>query len=123
MDIKKESIFMENLRKRDEQNMRQIVSYRQQQLAEKQEKDKLKIITIQTSLGFVMKRLDNTNLDVLSATEAIFETFPRMPLENIKLAIKNGSTGKYGRTYKLTTQEVCYWIREFIKEDVKSREL
>lgn len=108
----------------EEQRQRyEILAYKEQLLTEKQEKDKLKIITIQTSLGFVMKRLDNTNLDVLSATEAIFETFPRMPLENIKLAIKNGSTGKYGRTYKLTTQEICYWIREFIKEDVKSREL
>jgi hypothetical protein len=101
----------------------EVAIFRQQQITKKQEDDKLKIIAIQTSLIFVMKRLDDKTLDIKLTTEAIFETFSRMPLENIKLAIKNGSTGKYGRTYKLTTQEVCYWIREFIEEDVKSREL
>jgi hypothetical protein len=29
--------------------------------------------------------------------------------------LRNGGLGKYGRTYKLSTQEVCYWIREHIK--------
>jgi hypothetical protein len=33
----------------------------------------------------------------------------------IRQALRNGGLGKYGRTYKLSTQEVCYWIREHIK--------
>lgn len=32
-------------------------------------------------------------------------------------ALRNGGLGKYGRTYKLNTQELCIWIREFLKSD------
>jgi hypothetical protein len=38
----------------------------------------------------------------------------------IRQALRNGGLGKYGRTYKLSTQEVCYWIREHIKP-IKTR--
>jgi hypothetical protein len=36
-------------------------------------------------------------------------------LKEINEAIRLGSLGKYGRTYKLNTQEVCMWIHEYLK--------
>lgn len=40
--------------------------------------------------------------------------------KEIQQAIRNGGLGKYGKTFKLTTQEVCIWIRQFIKERTKN---
>jgi hypothetical protein len=34
-------------------------------------------------------------------------------------AIRQGSLGKYGLTYKLNTQAVCYWINQYLKEKYK----
>lgn len=114
MDFNKETL---------EQSENRIALYRQEQITIKEKDKQLKTDAVKLSLILVMDRLNDTSLNALRCTTDIIDIFGRMPLENIKLAIKNGSTGKYGRTYKLTTQEVCYWIREFIKEDVKSREL
>lgn len=55
--------------------------------------------------------------------EDIFTEFGYLNLSDIKKALRNGSLGKYGRSYKLSTQELCYWIREFIKENKSSRSL
>ena len=42
-----------------------------------------------------------------------------MTIEDIQKAIRSGSLGKYGRTYKFTIQEVCFWVREYLKEKNK----
>jgi hypothetical protein len=42
--------------------------------------------------------------------------FPRLKDEDLKKAIRAGGLGKYGKTYRLSTQEVCIWIREYQKE-------
>lgn len=38
-------------------------------------------------------------------------------LKHLTQAIKNGAMGDYGRTYRMSTQEVSIWIREYIKEN------
>lgn len=53
-------------------------------------------------------KLDNLVSDVL-------EEFKGKDIELITKAIRNGSLGLYGRTYKMSTQEVCIWIREYLK--------
>ena len=40
--------------------------------------------------------------------------FSNIKIETIKSAIKKGALGEFGQTYKLTTQEVCIWIRKEI---------
>lgn len=55
------------------------------------------------------KNIDNTINDI--CTE-----FGFCKLSDIKDAIRKGSLGKYGRSFRLNTQEVCYWIREHRKE-------
>ena len=41
---------------------------------------------------------------------------PKIGIKEINKAIMLGSTGKYGKTYKLTGQEVCSWIWKYIDE-------
>jgi hypothetical protein len=45
----------------------------------------------------------------------VLDEFNRLDTLTIDKHCANGGLGKYGRTYKLSTQEVCYWIREHIK--------
>ena len=42
--------------------------------------------------------------------------YPDMPIDHLTSAVKNGSMGKYGRTYRFSTQEVGIWISQYLKE-------
>lgn len=53
----------------------------------------------------------------------VFQEFSSMSAKDISEALKNGSLGLYGKTYKLSTQEVCIWIREYKKELDKKEKL
>ena len=54
--------------------------------------------------------IDNMIVDV--TTE-----FPKLSDDEFTKAIRNGSLGKYGKVYKLSTTEVCFWIREYLDEE------
>jgi predicted RNA binding protein with dsRBD fold (UPF0201 family) len=69
---------------------------------------KLSLVVIMDRLNMQFKDINETILDI--STE-----FNYMSLKQIREALRNGSLGKYGRTYKLSTQEVCFWIREYLK--------
>jgi hypothetical protein len=69
--------------------------------------------------------MDRTQMELLKiedTSDFIKDEFSFLTLNDIRKALRNGSSGKYGRSYKLSTQEVCFWIREFIKEN-KSKQL
>lgn len=51
----------------------------------------------------------------------VFAEFPGLNEVDIKKALRNGGMGLYGKTYKLTTQEICIWIRQYIKENVPAK--
>lgn len=51
-----------------------------------------------------------------SMVEDIFSEFPKLNEDQIKKALRNGGLGMYGKTYKLTTQELCIWIRRYYDE-------
>lgn len=44
------------------------------------------------------------------------DTFPNLRIEQFAEALKLGSLGEYGKTYKLTVQEVCIWIRTYKRD-------
>jgi hypothetical protein len=58
--------------------------------------------------------LENIAKDIITEFGFITE------IQMIK-AIRNGSLGKYGRTFKFSSQEVCIWIREYLKTDYDNR--
>jgi hypothetical protein len=62
-----------------------------------------------------MSRTQFELLNIEDTSELIKEEFKYLTLLDIRTAIRNGTSGKYGRSYKLSTQEVCFWIREYDK--------
>jgi hypothetical protein len=52
-----------------------------------------------------------TGTEVKQYAEQLLETFPKMKIQKINEAINFGYTGGFGRTFKLTLQEICVWIR------------
>ena len=63
-----------------------------------------------------MQRTEMELKNIEETIEDIATEFRHLTISEIKLALRNGSLAKYGRTYKLSTQEVCFWIREYVKE-------
>jgi hypothetical protein len=67
---------------------------------------------LKRSLVLVMQRL---NMELPSVNETITDIaseFPYLKLQDIINSLRKGSLGNYGRTYKLSTQEICVWIRK-----------
>jgi len=71
---------------------------------------------IQTSLLVAFERTMTEPYNIDNMVKDILSEFPKLKDDDLTLAIRNGSLGKYGKTFKLSTQEVCIWIREFLKE-------
>lgn len=73
--------------------------------------------------GAITKALRRTDsysekFDIKDAIEVILQEpeFKKLTLQNVVEALKKGGLGHYGKTYKLSTQEICIWLREFRKE-------
>jgi len=72
---------------------------------------------LKPSLVIAMQRTEMELKNIDETIEDIYSEFKNISLKEIKKAIRNGSLAKYGRSYRLSTQEVCYWIREYLKEN------
>lgn len=72
-------------------------------------------LDLQTSLVFAFERTKTDPFDVSGLIKDVLIEFPKLSSNDIITALRNGSLGMYGRTFKLSTQEVCYWIREYTK--------
>lgn len=72
-------------------------------------------IELKKSLALAMERLDMDLKDIDATSFDIQNEFPNTKLTDIRCALKKGALGAYGRTFKLSTQEVCFWIREYKK--------
>jgi len=46
----------------------------------------------------------------------VYSEFPKLKDSELKQALRNGGLGMYGKTYKLTAQDVCIWIRKYLEE-------
>ena len=75
-----------------------------------------RMYNLQTSLLVAFERTATEPYDIQNMVNDILTEFPNIKDENITLAIRSGSLGKYGKTYKFSTQEVCIWIREYLKQ-------
>lgn len=58
---------------------------------------------------------------VLGIAEDIVKTFPSVNENDLVEAIRRGALGEFGRTYRMSTQEVCIWIREYIKSRIEKK--
>lgn len=69
---------------------------------------------LQTSLALAFERTSTEPYNIENMVNDILTEFPKLSNDDFTKAIRNGSLGVYGRVYKLSTSEVCFWIREFM---------
>ena len=74
---------------------------------------------LKNSLAVAFERTNTAPFNLDKLVSDVLSEFPRVSNEDITLALRSGSLGKYGRTFKLSTQEVCFWIREYQKSKTK----
>lgn len=60
----------------------------------------------------VMERVGLDFKDIDSTIQDVISEFGHVNLKDIREALRNGSLGLYGQTFRLSTQEVCIWIRK-----------
>lgn len=71
--------------------------------------------TVKKSIALAFERTNLPVFNLDNLTTDVLREFEGKDIYIITKAIKNGSLGLYGRTYRMSTQEVCIWIREFLK--------
>ena len=71
---------------------------------------KLSVVVAFERTGTDVKNIENIVTDLMLE-------FSHVNTNDILQAIRNGGLGMYGKTYKLTTQEICIWIRTYLKEN------
>ena len=71
-----------------------------------------KTINASVILAFERVGLDPKNVEGIS--NDIIKKFKGIHLKHITNAIKNGALGDYGRTYRMSTQEISIWIKQYI---------
>ena len=67
------------------------------------------------ALAFERTATEPYNIDYMILD--IATEFPKLSDDELTTAIRNGSLGKYGKVYKLSTTEVCFWIREYLEDE------
>lgn len=86
------------------------------ELPMKSENDTInKVTLLQEALFFAFERTKSEPFDVSALIKDVLTEFPNVDINKIITALRNGGLGKYGRTFRLSTQEVCFWIREYLK--------
>jgi hypothetical protein len=74
--------------------------------------------SISKSVVIACQRCDDASLDLESTANDISVEFKGKLKENdVIKAIRNGSMGKYGVNYKLTTQIISSWIYKYLKQN------
>ena len=68
------------------------------------------------SLIIAMSRTQFELLNLDDTCQLIKNEFRFLSLREVRKAITKGTAGEYGRSYKLSTQEVCYWIQQYVKD-------
>lgn len=71
---------------------------------------------LKTSIAVAFERTGTEIVNIDNMVLDVFSEFPNVNIEQILTALRNGSLGKYGKTYKFTTQEICIWIRKYLDE-------
>lgn|SRR5690606_198338 len=70
--------------------------------------------SIAASIAVAFDRTSTEPFNIDNMVADIHAEFGHLSVNEVMKAIRNGSLGAYGRTYKLCTQEVCVWIRAYL---------
>ena len=80
------------------------------------------IEVIKQSMALAFERTNLPVFDIDNLSNDILKEFENKDINLITSAIRNGSLGVYGRTYRMSTQEVCIWVREYLKTNKVSKD-
>lgn len=61
-----------------------------------------------------MQRVNHDFPEIDRTIEDVISEFSFMPIKDVRQALRNGSLGRYGLSYRLSTQEVCVWILKYL---------
>lgn len=75
---------------------------------------------LKTQLALAMQKTDCEIKNIDWLISDIVSEFGNKKTIDILEAIKQGSIGKFGISFKLTTQVVGYWINQYLKEKYKT---
>jgi len=78
-------------------------------------RERIRRSALQDALFFAFERTKTDPFDTYGLIEDVLKEFPRLNGDQFITALRNGGLGMYGKTFKLSTQEVCFWIREYVK--------
>lgn len=70
----------------------------------------------------VFERTGFEPIDITSMMRDVFDEFPNISIEDTRTALRKGGLGHYGISYKISTQVICFWIREYLRNK-KSKNL
>lgn len=76
-------------------------------------------LTLRAAIAVAFERTGTEPYNLDGMVKDVFSEFPKLTDEQIKKALRNGGLGVYGKTFKLTTQEICIWIRNYYDSDVR----
>ena len=66
------------------------------------------------SIALAFQRVNVEPVKVSEIAEDVKKAFPKCTENELIEAIRRGALGEFGRTYRMSTQEVCIWIREHV---------
>tara|TARA_R110000868_G_scaffold14021_1_gene65427 strand:+ start:19650 stop:19970 length:321 start_codon:yes stop_codon:yes gene_type:complete len=70
---------------------------------------------LKSSLALAFERTNLPAFNIDNLVNDISNKYKNLPNEIMLTAIKKGALGEFGRTYRMSTQEVCIWINEHLK--------
>lgn len=76
--------------------------------------------SLRKSINIAFERVGTEPYNIDNMINDVLTEFPRVTEDTFTMAIRNGSLGKYGKTYKLSTQDICIWVREYRKSKIAS---
>lgn len=71
---------------------------------------------LRQSILVAFERTNTEPFDIDNMVNDILTEFKHLSSQDFTTALRKGGLGMYGRTFKLSTQEVCYWLREYQKK-------
>ena len=69
---------------------------------------------LEQSIVLAFERVNILPENVISIANDVRLAFPKYTTDELTTAIRKGSFGEFGRTYRMSTQEICIWVREHV---------
>jgi len=54
--------------------------------------------------------------NLINMVKDLDKEFPQMSVDDFKTVLRNGGLGMYGMIYKLSTLQICVWIRKYLDD-------